>query len=160
MRNIYLLLTLVSMAFLFGACQSVDTMNDVVDAKIGTDSVIVHITADPNTPDGLHRVSMGLNFAKMAQNEGKKVLIFFSIDGVLVSLEETEDMVYESNDFTFPAIKTNLQDLMNNGARVMVCPGCLAAAGYNNDDLIKGIELGDIKGFFELSKTTPLVMTW
>lgn len=40
-----------------------------------------------------------------------------------------------------PPVKDMIQTVMDNGGRIMVCPPCAQVRGYEQDDLVDGIEL-------------------
>lgn len=145
-----LMLVVLSMFFTLSYCNNVK----------GQDGIIVHITADPATENGQHRIGMAFGFAQKAIDSGKKVLVFFSIDGVKVPLKQANDISLSKGGHQFPSSKKAIKELIEKGAIVMSCPACTKAAGYKMEDLMEGVKPGDIKPFTEFTDGRIVTMTW
>jgi predicted peroxiredoxin len=108
------------------------------------DGIFIHLSHGTDDP---HRVLMALNLATMMVEE-HDVLVYFDIDAVHVVLKESEDIEFSH----FPSSRTQLDKLLEAGATLMACPGCLKVAGKSKSDLIPGIELADKKQFFTFTE--------
>ncbi len=89
---------------------------------------------------------MALNLAVMMVAE-HDVLVYFDIDAVDLVLKESEDIEFGH----FPSSHTQLKKLLDAGATLMACPGCLKVAGKSKGDLIPGIELAKREQFFSFT---------
>jgi predicted peroxiredoxin len=108
------------------------------------DGVFIHIVHGKDDP---HRVLMALDMARI-MSEDHDVLVYFDIKGVEVVLKDSKDITYAH----FPSSKQQLSALPKKGVILMVCPGCLKAAGKTSDDLAAGIEIADKGRFFSFTK--------
>lgn len=126
----------------------------------GTDGIIVHITADPASEKGQHRIGMGLAFATKAIESGKKVLLYFSIDGVKVPLKQAEDIAFSRSGHQFPSSKKTIKMLIEKGATVISCPACTKASGNKIEDLMEGVKPGKIEYFTDFTNGRIVTMTW
>jgi predicted peroxiredoxin len=108
------------------------------------DGVFIHITHGKDDP---HRVLMALNMARI-MSEDRDVLVYFDIKGVEVVLKDSKDITSAH----FPSSKQQLSALSKKGVVLMVCPGCLKAAGKTSDDVAAGIEIADKGRFFSFTK--------
>jgi predicted peroxiredoxin len=115
-----------------------------VSAAEPRDGVFIHITHGKDDP---HRVLMALNMARI-MSEDRDVLVYFDIKGVEVVLKDSKDITYAH----FPSSKQQLSALSKKGVVLMVCPGCLKAAGKTSNDLATGIEIADKDRFFSFTK--------
>jgi predicted peroxiredoxin len=92
------------------------------------DGVFIHIS---NGTNDSHRVLMALNMAAAIIAEDNDVLVYFDIKGIEVVLKDAPDLEFSH----FPSSKTQLNNLMEKGVLLYVCPGCLKAAGKSEADV-------------------------
>lgn len=50
--------------------------------------------------------------------------------------------------------------LLKQGATLMVCPGCLKAAGKSREDVADGIQIADKNAFFDFTKGRILTLDY
>lgn len=93
-----------------------------------------NITSGPDDP---HPVTMALQLAGHALDDGRDVLLFFNVRGVHIPTTQLSDTLA----FGDRPIKELLADLMARGAEVHVCPHCMAALEVNETDLIEGAQV-------------------
>ncbi|MCF8367216.1 MAG: DsrE family protein [Bacteroidales bacterium] len=106
------------------------------------DGMFIHVTsADP------HRVLMAFQMAAMV-SEDHDVAMYFDIEGVKVLLKDAPDLEYAQ----FPSSHTQIKNLTAKRITIMACPGCLKAAGYTPDDLMKEISVANKETFFNFTK--------
>ena len=117
-----------------------------------SDGVFIHVSHGPEDP---HRVLMALNMAAMMA-ASRDVLVYFDITGVDAVLSSTEDFGYEP----FPNLKAQLATLREAGVTLMACPGCLAAAGHEADDLADGVQVAEKDGFFAFTEGRILTLDY
>ncbi len=108
------------------------------------DGIFVHISAGIDDP---HEVLMPLWLASMMTPD-HDVLVFFDIKGVEVVLKDSPDLSMEP----FSSSHTLIRQLIDSGAHVMVCPGCLEVAGKTMDDVMDGVTKADKELFFGFTK--------
>ena len=108
------------------------------------DGVFIHISHGPDEP---HRVLMALRMAEL-MSEDKDVLVYFDVKAVGLVLKEAPDVQFEE----FPSSKTQLKKLAERRVILMVCPGCLKAAGKTPADIAAGVQIADKGAFFTFTK--------
>lgn len=116
------------------------------------DGVFIHITQGP---DNAHRVLMALQMASIMA-DSRDILVYLDIDGVHNVLDGAPDMTYKH----FPSSHTQIESLLDAGATVMACPGCLKAAGKSGDDLMPGVKLADKDAFFNFTDGRILTLDY
>ena len=116
------------------------------------DGVFIHLSRGYEDP---HRVLMALWLAEKMSTD-KDVLVFMDIKGVELALEGSRDITYAH----FPSLHTSLKKLLDKGVPVMVCPGCLKAAGKKPADLMKRIQLADKDRFFSFTSGRILTLDY
>ncbi len=108
------------------------------------DGVFIHITHGTDSP---HHALMALKMAELMADD-HDVLVYCDITGVELVLKDAPDLKFEP----FASSQTALKNLLDKGAIVMACPGCLKAAGKSETDLAQGIRIADKKKFFDFTK--------
>jgi predicted peroxiredoxin len=108
------------------------------------DGVFVHISHGSDDP---HRLLMALNMAKIMADDHDE-LVYLDIKGVDAVLKDSPDINYSH----FPSSRTQFSALLKEGVTLMVCPGCLKAAGKSKEDVADGIQIADKKAFFDLPR--------
>jgi predicted peroxiredoxin len=108
------------------------------------DGVFIHISHGPEDP---HRVLMALRMAEM-MSEDKDVLVYFDIKAVEVVLKDAPDVQFKE----FPTAHAQIKKLAERKVSLMVCPGCLKAAGKAAADLAPGVQIADKLTFFTFTK--------
>jgi intracellular sulfur oxidation DsrE/DsrF family protein len=87
---------------------------------------------------------------------GRDVLVYFDIHGIDVVLEDSEDLTYKH----FASSRTQITKLIEGGATVCACPGCLKAADKTADDLMPGVEVADKDRFYSFTKGRILTIDY
>jgi sulfur relay (sulfurtransferase) complex TusBCD TusD component (DsrE family) len=120
--KIFRLVTMVPLLLLFAACPA----GAGEDAK----SLFVNLTSD-SAP----RAAMAIGFASRVLQEKKiPVTIFLNVDGVRLA---------NRNIGHTQASRDLLQDFMQHGGKVLICPMCMQnVGGMGKDDLISGVTMG------------------
>ena len=126
-------------ALCFFACINVEN-EEVVEAVKARDGVFIHISHGTDDP---HRVLMALAMAEKMSTD-KDVIVYFDITGVEVVLEGAEDIEFSH----FPSAQSQIKTLLGRGVPVVVCPGCLKAAGKTPDDVVEGVQIASKEAFF------------
>jgi predicted peroxiredoxin len=116
------------------------------------DGVFIHISHGSDDP---HRLLMALNMAKIMSDD-HDVLVYIDIKGVDAVLKDSPDITYSH----FPSSRTQFSALLKQGATMMVCPGCLKAAGKSKEDVADGIQIADKKAFFNFTKGRILTLDY
>ncbi len=154
-RNIAIFSTLI--LFVFSACVSVNKSDvhspstSAMDVA-GDEGVFIHISHGYDEP---HRVLMALQMAAIMA-ETREVLVYFDIQGVEVVLEDSQELTYSH----FPSLKSQLGNLMEKNVTLMVCPGCLKAAGNVPADVLAGVEIADKDRFFNFTEGRILTLDY
>lgn len=140
--------SLVIISLFLSACVHVETPPEERETTLEKsippkDGLFVHISHGYDDP---HRVLMGLNMAVM-MSEQKDVAVYIDITGVNFVLKGAEDINYSH----FPSAQTSIQKLIEMDVPVMVCPGCLKAAGKTAEDVMEGVMIADKERFFDFT---------
>ncbi len=105
-------------------------------------AMIINLTA--GTAD-IQTLSMGLGLAAHGVADGREVTVFLNVAAPVIAGE------------AFPAtlgfvdgtpIKATLEQLIADGATVLVCPHCLENAGLTEAELIEGVQLASRESLF------------
>jgi len=137
----------LTIGLLWGCSMGVETQ-----AGEARDGVFVHIS---HGGEDLHRVAMGLQMAALMAAD-HDVCVYFDIRGVEVVLKDAPDMTFSH----FPGSHVQLQKLLDAGAVVCVCPGCLKAAGKTPEDVMDGVRIADKEAFFSFTKGRILTIDY
>jgi predicted peroxiredoxin len=104
--------------------------------------VLFNVTSSPT--DDPHAVTMALQLAGHALEDGRIVVLFFNVRAVSVPTNGlAEDLAFHAEP-----IKRLLADLITRGAEVHVCPHCMHALGVAPDDLVAGAVVTDREKLF------------
>jgi len=117
---------------------------ETVQPEPVSDGLFLHISSGPDQP---HRFLMPLQMA-VTMSKSNDVLIFFDIDAVKGVVKDAPDISYEN----FSGSREQIRKLVSEGVTLMVCPGCLKAAGYTPEDLMDGVRVADRETFFNFTK--------
>jgi predicted peroxiredoxin len=110
--------------------------------EVAKRALIINLTSGPSD---IQSVSMGLGLAAHGVADGRQVTVFLNVAAPVIASD------------AFPAnlgfvdgkpIKAALEQLIADGATVLVCPHCLANAGLTEADLIEGVALASRESLF------------
>jgi len=124
--------------------------SDKAGAQIVLFSITSAATEDP------HAVTMALQLAGHALDDGRRVVLFFNVRGVTVP---TTDLP-EDLSFSARPIKELLGTLIARGAEAHVCPHCMNALGVEADDLIAGAFVTNRERLFSTLGSNTVVFTY
>jgi predicted peroxiredoxin len=116
------------------------------------DGVFIHMTHDHKDP---HRVLMPLQMASIMAPD-KDVLVYLDIDAVKLVTKDSRD-VYHSH---FAPLKASLDYLLNKGVSIYACPGCMKAAGIDQEDLIEGVMVAEKERFFDFTSGRIITLNY
>lgn len=116
------------------------------------DGVFVHISHGSDDP---HRLLMALNMARIMADD-HDVLVYIDIKGVDAVLKDSPDITYSH----FPSSQSQFSALLKKGVTLMVCPGCLKAAGKSREDVAAGIQIADKNAFFDFTEGRILTLDY
>jgi predicted peroxiredoxin len=143
---------MAALALLALGCSNTQDTGTAEPTEPVRDGVFVHITDGVDEP---HDVLMALQMAAM-WSESHDVLVYFDIEGVQVVLKDSEDLTFSH----FPSSHTSLQRLHEAGVPIMVCPGCLKAAGKTEDDIMEIVQIADQALFFGFTEGRILTLDY
>lgn len=97
---------------------------------IGADKnyLLINLTSY-NTPEA----QTAIDYSKAELKHGRPVVIFLNDRGVLVASR--------ANAEKFKEQQQHLNELMKNGATVLICPHCMKLYGVAGSDLLAGIQI-------------------
>ena len=106
-------------------------------------TVLVSVTSDIDTDP--QKVDMALKIAGFSLDEGRKVALFFNVKGVNVPHADLdESLAFQDQD----PFRTQLQQLIEKGAEVHVCPICMKSLGVEESHLMEGAQVTTRPGLF------------
>ena len=82
---------------------------------------------------------MALGQASMALKNGYGVVVFLNVRGVYLAAKSHPQDTFSG---TGKDAHEMLSGLIENGARVVICPMCMKKAAIGESDLLPGVELG------------------
>jgi len=91
------------------------------------------------TTDEAWAAGMAMGQANKALDNGYGVVIFLNVRGVFLAAKAFKSDI---SGATGKGIQAMLKAAMEKGARVIICPMCLAKAGLTMDGLIEGVVKG------------------
>jgi len=141
MKKLWSYIILLVSIPIFFSCNQQKT--DLAEKEIVKDGVFIHVSHGSDNP---HRVLMALSLAEK-MSEDKDVILYFDITGIEVLLKDGPDLSFAH----FTSSKEQVQKLLDKGITIMVCPGCLKAAGKTPEDLREGIQVADKEKFFNFT---------
>jgi sulfur relay (sulfurtransferase) complex TusBCD TusD component (DsrE family) len=114
----------------------------------------LNITSGPT--EDPHSVTMALQLAGHALDEGRVTVLFFNVRGVTVPTDGLpEDLAFHAKP-----IKQLLADLIGRGAEVHVCPHCMHALGVQPGDLVSGTVVTDREKLFARIGPSTVVFSY
>ena len=91
--------------------------------------------------------SVGFTVANGGMTAGMSVTVFLVSSGVdLVRKRATEKTVVAPLE----PLKSLIEDFLARGGRLIACPPCVGARGYEQTDLIEGVEIAGASKIHEL----------
>jgi predicted peroxiredoxin len=117
---------------------------DEMAAAETRDGLFIHLSSGPDQPS---RVAMALTLANTFAPD-RPVLLYADVEAVRLFLEDAVLPAPKGYD----AGATLLNQLLDAGVRIQVCPTCLKARGFSADDLKSGIVLADKAAFFSFTE--------
>jgi predicted peroxiredoxin len=138
MKNVLLIVILVAMVA-GGGCTN--SNQDQPGSAAGTSSQppVMFLNITSSAADDPHAVTMALQLAGHALDDGRDVVLFFNVRGVDVpTIDLPEDIAFGDRP-----IRELLIELLDRGAEVQVCPHCMKAMDIEETDLIPGAVVTD-----------------
>jgi tRNA 2-thiouridine synthesizing protein D len=92
-----------------------------------------------------------LRFAYTAILQGHKVNIFLVEDGIWVGHKNQDPTTYDN-------VGKWLSDVIEEGAKVLVCGVCMKARGMSEEELIEGCQKTTMNGFLEMCEEADKIL--
>jgi predicted peroxiredoxin len=132
---------------LIAGCDDAAQTTQQSPGDIGPQLLFFNITSGAD--EDAHAVTMALQLASHALNDGRDAVLFFNVRGAGVPTTALpEDLAFHEKP-----IKQLLTELVQRGAEVHVCPHCMSALEIDQEDLIAGAVVTDREKLF--SKLGP-----
>ena len=103
-----------------------------------------------------HSVPMALQLAGHSLDAGRTTVLFFNVRGVTIPTLAFPDSV----SFGDQPITVLLQNLVDRGVEVHVCPHCMDALGVTGSDLMPGAQVTDRESLFGHMGGNTVVFTY
>lgn len=132
---------------------STSTQEAISDS--GKSIVLLSVTSDAKQSP--QAVDMAMKLAGFSLDEGRQVVMFFQVKGVTCPTKSFPDeFAFQEND----TIKSQLQQLIERGVDVHVCPICMKGLGVQAEDLIEGAKVTTRPSLFENIGANTAVFTY
>jgi len=99
-----------------------------------TPTVVINLTSDD-----VWTGQMALGFARKIQKAGAEVVVFLNVRAVTLANQNVPQHVEAMSGKTAQQM---LAEIISEGGRVFVCPGCTEQAGLDISERVDGIEPG------------------
>jgi len=99
-----------------------------------TPTVVINLTSDD-----VWTGQMALGFARNIQDTGTEIVVFLNVRAVTLANQNVPQHVEAMSGKTAHQM---LAEIISEGGRVFVCPGCTEQAGLDIDERIDGVEPG------------------
>lgn len=99
-----------------------------------TPRVVINLTSDD-----VWTGQMALGFARKVQDTGTDVVVFLNVRAVTLA---NQGVPQHAQAMSGKTAHQMLAEIISEGGRVFVCPGCTEQAGLDIDDRVDGIEPG------------------
>lgn len=137
---------------LIGCTTTVET-TDAPETPPPDPVVVMNITSGIADP---HPVTMALQLAGHALDDGREVVLFFNVKGVEIPTSSLpEDLAFGADP-----IRTLLGNLIERGVTAIACPHCLQAMGVNEEDLLPGVTVASRETLFGSIHENTVVFTY
>jgi predicted peroxiredoxin len=152
------LFVLAGIAALLGGCgpmhkaQTETSMASV--HEVGKPILLLNVVSDPR--EDPHAVTMALQLAGHALDDGRHVVLFFNVKGVNAATRSLDPELAHRAE----PIGQMLADLVERGVEVQVCPHCMKAEGIRADQLIDGATKTDRATLFSRIGPNTVVFTY
>ena len=121
----------------------------------GNTTVLLSVTSDASQQP--QSVDMAMKLAGFSIDEGRAVVMFFNVRGVNMPTSAfPDDFAFQENS----PLKEQLQDLIQRGVDVHVCPICMKALGVNDSDLVEGAKVTTRPSLFANIGSNTAVFTY
>lgn len=92
-----------------------------------------------------------LRFAYTALLDGHKINIFLVEDGIWVAHKNQDPSTYDN-------VGKWLSDVIEEGAKILVCGVCMKARGMSEDELMEGCTKTSMHGFLEMCEEADKIL--
>lgn len=118
-------------------------------------TLVVNLTSGETD---LHAIAMGLHFAEHGLADGREVVVFFNVRSSPLARKDLLETVKFKD---MPPIKQMIAKLLQDGAKMVVCPMCADVMGVKAEELVPGIEMiKDRKQIFDHLHVNTVVFTY
>jgi predicted peroxiredoxin len=129
MKKTLMILGSVVLGIFIGCTQA---QKQIVDAAPKAKRKVVFFNVTSAADEDAHAVTMAMQLAGHALDDGREVVLFFNVRGAKVPTSKlAADVAFKDKP-----IKELLTKLIERGAAVHVCPHCMKALGLEEGDLI------------------------
>ena len=153
MKMGHILVTMLGMTVLAGCAVEPKGNGAIEPSATNRHTVVFNITSGS---DDSHPVTMAMQLAGHALDDGRNVVLFFNVKGVQVAVKGVPLMGYRQTWL----VADKLAELQKRGAVVLVCPHCMKVESIAADDLVDGVQVADRKKLFGHIGRDTVVFTY
>ena len=115
-------------------------------------SILVNVTSSDNI-----KAPMALMFATKGLERGLKMTVWLNTEGVRLAVKGFNPPSNASNGKNTHEM---IAEFIKKGGKVLVCPMCLKAQGYDKNDLVGGVTLSDADITFPAIEASDKVVSF
>ena len=145
---------LLVLAILAGILLLLGAQEEPATATGESPVLLLNITSGP--VEDPHAVTMALQLAGHALDDGREVALFFNVRGVDVASNRLPTELA----FSDRPIRVLLADVIERGAEAHVCPHCMEAMDLTSEDLVEGAFVTDRTRLFGRMGQNTVALTY
>lgn len=143
------------MLVLVAGCNNHQAGGSAPAAASAPATVLLSVTSDATANP--QSVDMAMKLAGFSVDEGRQVVMFFNVKGVLFPSQKTAaDLAFKENE----PLQKQLSKLIARGVDVHVCPICMKALGVEKSDLLAGAKVTTRPALFKHIGSGTAVFTY
>lgn len=145
-------LTLLSLA-----CGCSSTTSSMTGPPAAQEQPIVLLSVTSDASQQSQSVDMAMKLAGFSLDEGRRVVMFFNVQGVTLPTHSfPDDLAFQQNS----PLKEQLAKLIERGVDVHVCPICMKALGVEETDVMEGAKVTTRPSLFANIGANTAVFTY
>ncbi|MCO6458734.1 MAG: DsrE family protein [Pirellulaceae bacterium] len=147
----------LGLALLAFACGCTPATTSVTGPPATQEQPIVLLSVTSDASQQPQSVDMAMKLAGFSLDEGRRVVMFFNVQGVTLPTRSfPDDAAFQQNS----PLKEQLAKLIERGVDVHVCPICMKALGVEESDVMEGAKVTTRPSLFANIGANTAVFTY
>lgn len=145
-----LFITLILITLTFISCNNPSATSK---NSRGSNEIIINLTSDATK--SAHGSLMGIHLAEKALDNGLDVMVYLNVNGVKLLQPGADTLVFHGEN-----ILQALDNVVEKGGEVRVCPHCAEALGIDKSQIPAKFKMQEEKAMMDKLKNNPTVFTY